>query len=610
MSDQPPHTLDPYLAASSVEEEAALVNSFFLPGGLLADDNEDDATTAGDADHCYYGLLDPITSTTASSSSSSLFPPPAPQRRPPHTTTRSNTTTSTRILPIILQNNENFLSGNKQSGRESTCDQEEGAFVRTSCIQSPPVLPASFAPVPPLEKNHACDPTNEEVTPTSTEIDSEPGPTLPEELLIQSTPENEKEIHATTTTTAPREQSTKCPLLERKPEAVENLEERHELPVHASTSSSIPCVMSEPQDDDDVSLHSTSLKANPEEQEWNSLSTMQDQGTATPPLLKASTTVHPDGSVSVLSASLHRSPSFEETKSASSPLTTTPKRSTPRHRKRKSKSPFGMRDYQKRSTTSSNTNITEHPQGSLSHYPSKTIQGESSYERWSPSCTLSVLLSVSWSVGQFMLEFWNVWTDALKPFLRTIVEIIRLGLLASLHTLFLAISHLDNLETSCTYLVLYFLPWACDELMYRVNLPFFAPHCISALVLYLWLYPSKSYSEQYVSSTVSGASLWLFRLGVLLIVVLEGFDQPNIYFMLLDGSDRLCWAFIIVAAKQQNLVSPIVWVSWSLQILIQFITTEELFAHFVLATVGFATFELIDQVKEKHVSQTPRKDRH
>jgi hypothetical protein len=191
--------------------------------------------------------------------------------------------------------------------------------------------------------------------------------------------------------------------------------------------------------------------------------------------------------------------------------------------------------------------------------------------------------------------------------------------------------------TPFCYLAMYCTPTLCDWIMDHFDLPHFAPHIISNGILFTLCFQleRQCFSDKTHNiihsmrgKTENGASgkkhekLQTRQLSVVqrnrfandlsysilrtirweaipLAFLLEGFSEKNSTIMLLDSSTRLTIAFLLSATQNDNLLSPLLWMGWAIQVLFAAYLPHAISLDIILLLTGMAFIRLVSTLESE-----------
>lgn len=156
------------------------------------------------------------------------------------------------------------------------------------------------------------------------------------------------------------------------------------------------------------------------------------------------------------------------------------------------------------------------------------------------------------------------------------------------------------------YLVLYLVPPLCDLLMSNFSLPHYTPHLVSMISLYLLCHqpgqvvatsnvrrtPKSRMTTDRWADDICKVILRTLRLSIPFDIIVEGFSEPNISLMMLDVITRLLLAYVLSMMRANLILSPVAWVSWSVQVLISVYFPTNLVTEAFLLLIGLASVRL------------------
>jgi hypothetical protein len=163
--------------------------------------------------------------------------------------------------------------------------------------------------------------------------------------------------------------------------------------------------------------------------------------------------------------------------------------------------------------------------------------------------------------------------------------------------------HTDG--SAMCYLTLYLTPRICSLLMIVVDLPQYTPHMLShILVFVLCRQPRPDGLRPYVSSggnerqtsDICAAILRTIRILLPLNFIWDGFDKEIAAFLRLGGPVRMMLAFLLALVRNRLILSPVAWVSWSLQVLATSYCPRGLVLDASLLLWGLASMHLVRSI--------------
>lgn len=267
---------------------------------------------------------------------------------------------------------------------------------------------------------------------------------------------------------------------------------------------------------------------------------------------------------------------------------------------------------------------------------------ESSQQQSSPSVfdALSRIFQMAMAVLQAILPLARGSLMGVAYFFAAAAKMLILLALGLANTFRYAVEEVEHVDGAfLCYLVLYLVPHVCDVLMTCFSLPHYAPHFISALSIYHLCSESSSSALSPSSSTATSSSsssapssprrggkrppssrssgsssshqysyyyyssdskeqelcrliLWWCRSLLPFNLILEGFTEPNLSFMLLHDWTRLLLAFVLSLVRANLILSPVAWLSWSLQVFIIVYLPPSFFNGCFLLMTGLASVRL------------------
>jgi hypothetical protein len=185
--------------------------------------------------------------------------------------------------------------------------------------------------------------------------------------------------------------------------------------------------------------------------------------------------------------------------------------------------------------------------------------------------------------------------------------------------------------TPICYLVMYCTPILCDWIMDHLDLPHFAPHIISNGILFtLCLLLERQFSSDKADNIVhsirgktensasgkkqrqlqtrqlsveqrkrlaNDLSYSILRTirweAIPFAFIVEGFSEKNSTIMLFDSSTRLIIAFLLSSMQGDNLLSPLFWMGWAIQVLFSAYLPHGISLDIILLLTGMAFIRLV-----------------
>jgi hypothetical protein len=189
-----------------------------------------------------------------------------------------------------------------------------------------------------------------------------------------------------------------------------------------------------------------------------------------------------------------------------------------------------------------------------------------------------------------------------------------------------------SMATVVCYLVMYMTPVVCDWIMDSADLPHFAPHVISNVVLFLLcqrldqlsttdisspsrrsminagsgVLASANFNQQHFFAEANRRKLHRdvlhrilrsLRWALPFSFYLEGFSETNASFMASDTPIRLILAYFLSLTRGGLLLSPLSWIGWSVQVLLASYLPYGYLLDVTLLLVGLAFVRLVDELQ-------------
>ena len=168
------------------------------------------------------------------------------------------------------------------------------------------------------------------------------------------------------------------------------------------------------------------------------------------------------------------------------------------------------------------------------------------------------------------------------------------------------------------YMVLYLAPPVHALLVKMIDVPQFTPHVSAHVMIYslcrqrspTYLGRPDSHGRPYLSSgngqLTNDVCLMILRVIRILLPLnffCDGFMKEESNFMTLPNSARLLLAFLICMVRSRLILSPVAWVSWSVQFLAGFYIPSSWIVDASLASIGIATIHLVRSIDSENLLQ-------
>jgi len=150
------------------------------------------------------------------------------------------------------------------------------------------------------------------------------------------------------------------------------------------------------------------------------------------------------------------------------------------------------------------------------------------------------------------------------------------------------------------YVVFFGCPMFCDLLMRYFSVPPMSPHFVSTMALYFVAHRSKARDRfrcTPISNKLCDRLLQVYRIYLPIGLILEGFDYYNIQVMLCSDTTRLMFAFVLCLIRLGQILSPVAWVSLSIQILISQGLPAGILAEYMVILIGATTIQLLERLR-------------